>query len=193
MKKNNFTVDKVKVKLLSRVWLFAIPWTVACTRLLHPWDFLGKSTGVGCRFPPQGIFPTQGSNPGLLHCRQTLYRLSHQFLRLCKINILIQVPVVMHFINNFSKTWTCIFVQRKCMCNIYLEVLYFSGSIQGSTLILHFSHKTWFSEAKLFLSSCVWTDLIERVLKLWERIVYQVTWEKRFMLQKKRQMLVALF
>ena len=48
------------------------------TRLLHPWDFLGKSTGVGCHFLLQGIFPTQGSNLGLLHCRQTLYRLSHQ-------------------------------------------------------------------------------------------------------------------
>ena len=29
-------------------------------------------------FPSQGIFPTQGSNPGLLHCRQILYCLSHQ-------------------------------------------------------------------------------------------------------------------
>ena len=56
------------------------------TRLLHPWDFLGKSTGVGCHFLLQGIFPTQGSNPGLLHCRQTLYRLSHQG-RLYLINI----------------------------------------------------------------------------------------------------------
>ena len=44
-----------------------------------PCDFAGKSTGVGCHFLLQGIFPTQGSNPGLLHCRQTLYRLSHQF------------------------------------------------------------------------------------------------------------------
>ena len=35
---------------LSRVRLFATPWTVACTRLLRPWDFLGKSTGVGCHF-----------------------------------------------------------------------------------------------------------------------------------------------
>ena len=61
------------------------------TRLLCPWDFLGKSTGVGCRFllqgtsllsrqeywsglpfPSPGNFPTQGSNPGLPHCRQTL-------------------------------------------------------------------------------------------------------------------------
>ena len=48
------------------------------TRLLHPWDFLGKSTGVGCHFLLQGIFPTQGSNPGLPHCRQMLYCLSHQ-------------------------------------------------------------------------------------------------------------------
>ena len=56
----------------------ATPWTVACTRILHPWDFLGKSTGVGCHFLLQGIFPTQGSNPGLPHCRQTLYHLSHK-------------------------------------------------------------------------------------------------------------------
>ena len=37
-----------------------------------------KSTGVGCYFLLQGIFLTQGSNPGLPHCRQMLYRLSHQ-------------------------------------------------------------------------------------------------------------------
>ena len=36
-----------KVKSLSRVWLFVTPWT---TRLLHPWDFPGKRTGVGCHF-----------------------------------------------------------------------------------------------------------------------------------------------
>ena len=46
------------------------------TRLLCPWDFLGKSTGVGCHFLLQGSFPAQGSNPGLPHCRQTLYCLS---------------------------------------------------------------------------------------------------------------------
>ena len=43
-----------------------------------PWDFPGKATGVGCHFLPQGIFLTQGSNPGLLHFRQILYHLSHQ-------------------------------------------------------------------------------------------------------------------
>ena len=42
-----------------------------------PGDSPGKNSGVGCLFPLQGIFPTQGSNPGLLHCRRILYHLSH--------------------------------------------------------------------------------------------------------------------
>ena len=42
------------------------------------WDFPDKNTGVGCHFFLQEIFPTQGLNPGLPHCRQTLYHLSHQ-------------------------------------------------------------------------------------------------------------------
>ena len=48
------------------------------TTLLHPWDFPGKSTGVGCHFLLQRSFLTQGSNPGLPHCRQTLYHLSQK-------------------------------------------------------------------------------------------------------------------
>ena len=66
-----------KVKSLSRVRFFVTPWTEP-TRLLCPWVFPGKSTGVGCHFLLQVIFPTQESNPGLLPCRQTLYHLSHQ-------------------------------------------------------------------------------------------------------------------
>ena len=66
------------MKSLSHARLFATPWIVACTKLLRPCDFQGKSTGVGCHFFLQRIFPTQGSNPGLSHCRQTLYHLSHQ-------------------------------------------------------------------------------------------------------------------
>ena len=41
-------------------------------RLLCLWDFPGKSTGVGCHFLLQKIFQTQGSNPGLPHCKQIL-------------------------------------------------------------------------------------------------------------------------
>ena len=41
-------------------------------------DSPGKNTGVGCHALFQGIFPIQGSSPGLPHCRQILYCLSHQ-------------------------------------------------------------------------------------------------------------------
>ena len=40
--------------------------SVLSDRLPCPWDSPGKNTGVGCHFLLQGIFPTQGSNPGLL-------------------------------------------------------------------------------------------------------------------------------
>ena len=46
--------------------------------LYSPWNSPGQNTGVGSLSLLQGIFPTQGSNPNLLHCRQILYRLSHQ-------------------------------------------------------------------------------------------------------------------
>ena len=51
------------------------------TRLLGPWDFPGKNTGLGFHFLLQGIFPTQGCNPRLLcllHCGWILYQLSYQ-------------------------------------------------------------------------------------------------------------------
>ena len=38
--------------------------------LLCPWNFPGKNTVVGCHALLQGFFLTQGSKPGLLHCRQ---------------------------------------------------------------------------------------------------------------------------
>ena len=38
--------------------------------LYSPWNSPGQNTGVGCLFLLQGIFPTQGLNPGLPHCRQ---------------------------------------------------------------------------------------------------------------------------
>ena len=65
-------VKKVKVKLLSRVQLFAIPWTIAY-QAPPSMGFPSKSTGVGCHFLFQGIFATQGSNSSLPHCRQMLY------------------------------------------------------------------------------------------------------------------------
>ena len=47
-------------------------------RLLYPWDFTGKNTGVDCHFLLQGIFLTQGSNLCLLHWQEDSLPLSHQ-------------------------------------------------------------------------------------------------------------------
>ena len=59
-------------------------------------DSPGKNAGVGCHALLQGIFPTQGSNPGLLHCRQTVYRLSHQGSpRYCRNTLYTLFPVIL--------------------------------------------------------------------------------------------------
>ena len=62
------------------VQLFVIAWTVAHQTPLSM-GFPDKITGVGCYSLLQGVFLTQGSNLGLLHCRQILYHLSHQKYR----------------------------------------------------------------------------------------------------------------
>ena len=46
--------------------------------LYSPWNSPGQNTGVGSLSLLQGIFSTQGLNPGLPHCRQIFYQLSHK-------------------------------------------------------------------------------------------------------------------
>ena len=66
--------------------------------LYGPWNSQGQNTGVGSLCLLQGIFPTQGWNPGLPHCRQILYQLSH--LIVChgykKWKMAAQMPSVFH-------------------------------------------------------------------------------------------------
>ena len=57
-------LESEKVKSLSHVQLFGIQWTVAYTKLLCPWDFASKSTGVGCHCLLQGDLPDPGIKPG---------------------------------------------------------------------------------------------------------------------------------
>ena len=59
-------------------------------------DFPGKNTGVGCHALLQGIFPTQGSNPGLQHCRQILYHLEPPGKPYCWLYFLRTFHTVLH-------------------------------------------------------------------------------------------------
>ena len=46
--------------------------------LCSPWNSPGQNTGVGSLSLFRGIFPSQGTNPGIPHCRQIIYHLSHK-------------------------------------------------------------------------------------------------------------------
>ena len=62
---------------LSNVQLFVTPWTVTRQVLLYM-GFSRQEYCSGLPCPPRGDFSDPGINPGLLHCRWTLYHLSHQ-------------------------------------------------------------------------------------------------------------------
>ena len=68
--KGYFKDKKVKVKVAQLCPTLCKPYS--------PWNSLGQHTRVGSLSLLQGIFPTQGSNPHLPHCRQILYQLSHK-------------------------------------------------------------------------------------------------------------------
>ena len=68
----NAQVKKWKWKLLSHIWLFTTPCTI------RSMEFSRQNNRVGSPSLLQGIFPTQGSNPGLPQCRQILYQLRHK-------------------------------------------------------------------------------------------------------------------
>ena len=62
-------------------------------------DSPGKHTGAGCHTLLQGIFPIQGSNLVLLHCRQILYQLSYQ-------GSPVSSPLQPHFLQGYFQFWT---------------------------------------------------------------------------------------
>ena len=82
-------VFKVKFLKINSFFLCVCLVIQSCLTLCDPMDCSlpgstvygdspGKNTGVGCRALLHGIFPNQGLNPGLPHCRQILHHLSHQ-------------------------------------------------------------------------------------------------------------------
>ena len=82
------TVNKIEISALVESeshsvmsGLFATLWVYS------PWNSPGQNTGVGSHSLLQGIFPTQGLNPGLQHCKQILYQQSERrWTNVCKLN-----------------------------------------------------------------------------------------------------------
>ena len=101
---SNYLEKIEKWKRLQHVELFAVPRTVAPARLLCPWNSPGKNTRVGSHSLLPVSFPTQGSNAGLLHCRQILHQLRRQGSLLLK-----PIPRVLLSSHLGLRIWTCEF------------------------------------------------------------------------------------
>ena len=84
LKISNFYECFVIVKSGSCVWLSATPETITSYRLLCPWDFPGKNTGLCYHFLLQGIFLIQAWSLCLLHWQVDSLSMSHQWSPLWK-------------------------------------------------------------------------------------------------------------
>ena len=102
------------------------------TRLLCPWDFPGKTTGVGCHSLLQGIFLAEGLNLGLLHCRWILHHLNHQgspciyymYLHMDYINIysfVIYICAYVYIFDTYVNTLFKLYYKYICTQCIYLH------------------------------------------------------------------------
>ena len=92
--------------------------------LYSPYNSLGQNTRVGSLSLLQGNFPTQGSNPGLLHCRQILYHLSHKGSPI--------IPMLVHLIfSQSSLRLSCFF--------LFFHSFYFILLLEVISTILSYS------------------------------------------------------
>ena len=95
-------------------------------RLLCPWDSPNKNTGVDCHSLLQRVFPTQGSNLGLLHRRQFLY---HEFF----------INFFSHFgyyrtLSTVPCAWAapCVFVHAQSLSRVWLfDILWTGSAVHG--------------------------------------------------------------
>ena len=90
------------------------------------WNSPGQNTGVGSLSLLQAIFPTRGSNPGLLHCRQILYQLSHmkaqmqQRVNNCWFKVKDKWVFIILF--NFLWVWKSSYQEVKIPCTFYTYI-----------------------------------------------------------------------
>ena len=73
-----YTLHLYHVTWIEEKWKLVVSDSLQNHELYSPWNSPGQNTGVGSLSLLQGIFLTQGLNPGLPHCRWILYQLSHK-------------------------------------------------------------------------------------------------------------------
>ena len=101
--------------------------------LYNPWNSLGQNTGVDSLSLLQGIFPTKGSNPGLTHCRQILYQLSHK---------------------GSTCDWICNDKTPGCLANLHVWAQYQPDSEEKSSFVRSEKKSILWGNGYLFLFKC---------------------------------------
>ena len=102
---------------------------------LHsPWNSPGQNSGVDSLSLLQGIFPTQGSNPGLRHCRRILYQLSHKGSP--RILEWVDYPFSRGSSRSRNRTQVSCIAGR-FFTNWAIKEALFSDSYQGSSLLFY--------------------------------------------------------
>ena len=103
--KRDGTIHRIHVKSESESCsVMSLFETLSCVQLFCDLEFSRPDTGVGCHSILQGIFPTQKSTGGLLHCRHIPYQLSYQGSPILTQNALNSYHVIQKFYL-LSNTW----------------------------------------------------------------------------------------
>ena len=152
---------------------------------LHsPQNSPGQNTEVGSLFLLQGIFPNQGSNPGLLHWRQILYQLSHKgsvintlALRYEKTHLWFLSLFVLHSDMNQVETPYLIMIEKMTMQTgvsykmifvlLYVNIEHHLMNSVSAPLLSPFCDPSVFSPFFPCLSFCLWVgERCDRLTKL---------------------------
>ena len=119
-----------------------------------PWNSPGQNPGVGSLSLLQGIFPTQGLNPGLPHCRRILYQLSHQGSHTLTVSgqifWLYCCAVVLYIVTTEGKPvqdrWDLSIVSYKCM-GFYTYFQMKGVNLKRAAVYEYMQQHEWISEA----------------------------------------------
>ena len=109
--------------------------------LYTPWNSPGQNTGVDSHSLLQRIFPTPGSNPGLLHCRQILYQLSHKGSLERELGTCISNKLPCGA--DAAGPWTALWVARELSCSVMSDSLTPWTAVCQAPLSMGFSRQEY--------------------------------------------------